>query len=214
MKKVFIEQASGEYKEMFRQNGFEPISDWKKADLVCFTGGADVSPALYGHPKHMTTYSNIDRDISCMYLFRSCRFLGIPMVGICRGGQFLNVANGGYMIQDCQGHCRDHDLLVRVSYDQKEEECKASSTHHQMMQPGPLGRVIGVAPPGTCNRAVEWSIKEGVWVTETGDNAPNNEIVVYQETKSLCFQPHPEFDGYEKLREIFFKLITARLGVY
>jgi putative glutamine amidotransferase len=70
-------------------------------DGVLFSGGPDVDPARYGddsiHPK---TYG-IDprRDAFELGLVRAAEAAGVPILGICRGIQVLNVALGGTLIQ-------------------------------------------------------------------------------------------------------------------
>src|SRR5687768_16963203 len=71
-------------------------------DLICFTGGEDVTPSLYGEVKHPLTYNNPERDKHEVEYFN--QFIGIPKVGICRGGQFLNVMSGGKLHQHILGH--------------------------------------------------------------------------------------------------------------
>ncbi len=66
--------------------------------LVCFTGGSDVSPELYGH-RNLESGCNKARDEKEVLIFEMAKKHGIPMTGICRGSQFLNVMCGGTMVQ-------------------------------------------------------------------------------------------------------------------
>ena len=80
---------------MFEEHGWEVISEFmiSTADLVCFTGGADVHPSFYGHSKHPTSRCDVLRDNEEVEIWEE--FVNnISMVGICRGGQLLNVLNG------------------------------------------------------------------------------------------------------------------------
>lgn len=85
MKTVLIVDSSASYHALFLSLGFNVTKDIEQADLVCFTGGADVSPEMYGHKKHPTTYNDPLRDLIESQIFRDCRKRDIPMVGICRG---------------------------------------------------------------------------------------------------------------------------------
>ena len=70
------------------------------------TGGPDVDPALYGEaidPK-AGVHANRPRDDMEMALLRQALALDIPVLGICRGMQLLNVAFGGKLIQDLPDH--------------------------------------------------------------------------------------------------------------
>src|SRR6187200_999435 len=54
--------------------------------LVFFSGGADVSPALYGErPASRTLRVDVARDEQERELFRLARAASLPMIGICRG---------------------------------------------------------------------------------------------------------------------------------
>lgn len=64
-------------------------------------GGEDVTPALYGEdPVPQVTYVNEDKDRTEMALACLAAERGIPIFGICRGMQLLNVCFGGTLYQD------------------------------------------------------------------------------------------------------------------
>jgi len=101
--------------------------------LIVFTGGADVSPELYGDtsPKNVC-YSSADRDSEERRLYKFAQNRGIPMVGICRGMQFLNVMTGGKMVHDLTGHTTgNHQVMAR----DRDEPFLTNSFHHQMCIP-------------------------------------------------------------------------------
>jgi putative glutamine amidotransferase len=70
-------------------------------DGVIFSGGADVSPLAYGEePLHEDWHGDAIRDSYEFRLIQAARTLGLPMLGICRGAQVMNVALGGTLYQD------------------------------------------------------------------------------------------------------------------
>lgn len=72
-----------------------------RVDAVLLTGGGDVSPIEFGeepHPK--TALQDPARDRMELTLARLAVESGVPLLGICRGIQTLNVALGGTLIQD------------------------------------------------------------------------------------------------------------------
>lgn len=73
----------------------------RQLDGLLLPGGGDIDPALYGAAMHPKT-TNIDeyRDYSEIALTRMAIQLNVPILGICRGLQVINVALGGTMIQD------------------------------------------------------------------------------------------------------------------
>lgn len=69
-------------------------------DGLVLTGGIDVQPELYGAARHpLTDPARADRDTWELALVRGARERGIPVFGICRGMQLLNVALGGTLHQ-------------------------------------------------------------------------------------------------------------------
>ncbi|WP_227497366.1 gamma-glutamyl-gamma-aminobutyrate hydrolase family protein [Planctomonas psychrotolerans] len=84
----------------------QPVSDGvidrilDSLDGLVLSGGADVDPALYGHPAHeRTSAPRTDRDTWEVALIRRAVETGKPFLAICRGAQLLNVALGGTLHQ-------------------------------------------------------------------------------------------------------------------
>ena len=70
-------------------------------DGFLFTGGHDVSPALYGEtPINESIACCPKRDAMETILLREALRLDKPVLGICRGIQFINAALGGTLYQD------------------------------------------------------------------------------------------------------------------
>ena len=115
--------------------------------LVVFTGGEDVDPALYGETP-VYSWFNPKRDKFEMGLFRKCREHGIPMFGICRGLQFLNVMAGGKMYQHIE-HSFEHK--VHTIWDVK---VKVNSAHHQLIIPPAGSFVIAWANPNISTKYI------------------------------------------------------------
>lgn len=68
----------------------------ERMDGLIFTGGGDLNPALYGDLSHPTIYSLDDeRDRFDLALARAALASTMPLLGICRGLQTLNLASGG-----------------------------------------------------------------------------------------------------------------------
>lgn len=180
--KVAIIDGSLAYRQLFIKMGHEIVQSIEDADFVCFTGGEDVSPSLYGHPKHPATYSSLYRDEREIEAYKIIQSRNIPSVGICRGGQFLNVMSGGTMYQDCGMHTRPHNLIDHDTG----EVILVTSTHHQMMKPSSNAIIIATASEGGLR--TWWD--GGNWVEE--ESTEDYEVLYYPETACLCFQPHPE----------------------
>lgn len=82
-------------------------------DGLILTGGKDIDPAVYGHqPHHETEEPARDRDQWELALLRAALGRNLPVLGICRGVQVINVAFGGTLHQhlpDVVGH-GDHRI--------------------------------------------------------------------------------------------------------
>ena len=70
-------------------------------DGIVFSGGDDISPQMYGEQTIDSTFLNDDyRDAFDLEIFKWAFNKKTPMLGICRGAQFINVALGGSLYQD------------------------------------------------------------------------------------------------------------------
>jgi len=74
---------------------------YRRIDGILFVGGDDIDPVHYGAAPH-PQLGQIEplRDIVELALARRAAADGMPMLGICRGVQLINVALGGTLIQD------------------------------------------------------------------------------------------------------------------
>jgi putative glutamine amidotransferase len=69
-------------------------------DGVLLTGGGDLQAGNYGALAHPAEFDvQPDRDDLELRLVRACRRLDLPLLGICRGLQAINVALGGSLHQ-------------------------------------------------------------------------------------------------------------------
>ena len=160
------------------------------ADVVIFTGGDDVSPALYGCAPHPKTVCELPRDTEELRAFREIRPDQLAL-GICRGAQLLCVLCGGLLVQHCENH-----FIKEGTHEMTDGAARypITSTHHQMMYPFRL-------PPS------EWEML--CWAeNRTGGAAEGEgidpavlaargepEIVVFHRRglpPCLCVQGHPE----------------------
>ena len=140
---------------------------------VCLSGGPDLDPQGYGEGPHSQlgpTEPDLDAFELAVARFADAR--GIPLVGICRGAQALNVARGGTLHQHLPelaegsiehrqvARARESTHRVRIAHGSRlarvmgVDEAEVNSFHHQAVHR--LGRGL---------RAVAWSpdgIVEGI----------------------------------------------------
>jgi putative glutamine amidotransferase len=86
----------------------DPEEALELIDGLVLTGGADIDPAAYGQQAGPHTLDTVpERDAFEIALVRAAIERDLPVLGICRGMQLINVACGGTLIQhlpDTLGH--------------------------------------------------------------------------------------------------------------
>jgi anthranilate synthase component 2/putative glutamine amidotransferase len=67
---------------------------------LVLSGGPDLDPVRYGEPPHPETGApRTQRDAWELALLNAALDAGLPVLGVCRGAQLMNVARGGTLIQ-------------------------------------------------------------------------------------------------------------------
>lgn len=196
--------------------GGEPVAlpaeadDWTAAlpnlrGLV-LTGGNAIDPRRYGEENEGLCRLVIPhRDDLEQAAFDHCMERGLPVLGICRGMQFINVALGGSMLQDLRITTVEHEndgeqsrfhpvtilpetRLAAVAG--REGSLRVNSRHHQGVVPRQLApglRVTALAPDG---------VVEGVEAADGGF--------------LLGVQFHPELPGEVGPVAPIFEALVAR----
>ena len=113
-------------------------------DGLLLPGGWDVDPARYGEePDPEVGDLDPELDETEIQLFNLARNEHIPVLGICRGQQVINVAMGGTLLQHLEGHevrafGRKHlahtaevDPASELGRAAKGRQIKVNSLHHQ-----------------------------------------------------------------------------------
>lgn len=161
-------------------------------DGLILAGGADIDPAIYGAEPHPETVGSVpERDAFEIALTRAAIERDLPVLGICRGMQLINVALGGTLHQhlpDLFSHGEHRRVLG--SFD--------GSEHDVQVEHGSLAAsVIGQATHMTKShhhQGVE-RLGEGLLASAT---APNDGLVEALELPGRRFvlgvQWHPEAD--------------------
>ena len=111
-------------------------------DGLLLSGGGDVEPWRYGADEvHETTYGlSTERDAFELELLEAALARDVPVLGICRGLQVLNVALGGTLIQDIASQ---HVAHVAVCHRQQEIGLVADEVGHPVVVIDPaLDRIV------------------------------------------------------------------------
>jgi len=141
------------YRRAVEAAGADPVEvppgtqELPAVDGLLLPGGWDVDPALYGEQKD-DKVGPIDPELDDteLRMFRQARHKELPVLGICRGQQVINVAMGGSLVQhlddhDVRGHGRSH-LAHTIEVDPESElgqaalehKIRVNSFHHQAVK--------------------------------------------------------------------------------
>jgi putative glutamine amidotransferase len=144
-------------------------------DGLLLPGGADLDPALYGQRAEAQTHVEPGRDALEAAAWAAARRRDIPILGVCRGMQAINVFSGGSLLQQVEGHdtptwpspeARPHPMRLLddsrlagiLGVDGAEQLIEVNSYHHQALRPDQLGaglRASGTTEDGQLVEAVE-----------------------------------------------------------
>jgi len=122
----------------------EPEEALELIDGLLLAGGADIDPGSYGEQAHVETVGTVpERDAFEISLARAAIERDIPVLGICRGMQLINVARGGTLMQHLPERFGHHEhRRVVGSFD--------GADHDVELLPGTLVlRVVGEARHAT-----------------------------------------------------------------
>lgn len=119
----------------------------EKIDGLIMVGGEDIDPSYYREDiLNETVQINGFRDTSDFRIVNAARKKGIPILGICRGEQLINVACGGSLYQDIPSQLGEHvtDSIrthwIHIEKDNKLHELLGvdsiivNSYHHQAVK--------------------------------------------------------------------------------
>ena len=131
-------------------------------DGVCLSGGGDIDSTRYGAVDVACADVDRERDALEIEVAKSAIDRDLPVLGICRGFQILNVVRDGSLVQDVSGH--------------RPEEREGLVEHHNVtVRPGSrLARATGGAPLTVNSRhhqaVTEESIGRGLVATAVVDD--------------------------------------------
>lgn len=173
-------------------------------DGLVLSGGGDVDPSLYDGSAENTRGVRPERDRFELALLAEAEARGLPILGICRGAQLLNVARGGTLetirgdreLRRRHGRYRWHpveleggSLLARLL--ETDSIARVVSYHGQAVdRPGEGLVIVGRAADGVVEAIEAARPSEGPWL--------------------LGVQWHPELSPRNRLhRKLFSSLVEA-----
>jgi putative glutamine amidotransferase len=170
-------------------------------DALMLAGGSDIDPRAYGERRHRkTTNTRPERDRAEIALALNALERDMPVLGICRGMQLLNVALGGTLVQhlpDDVGHT-DHRRSLG-SFD--------NADHDVRLAPGSLAaRACGELRHATKSHHHQAVDALGDGIAATGWSVLDDlveAIEVPEAHWALGVQWHPEVDPRSRVVRAF-----------
>lgn len=181
---------------------------------LLLTGGPDIDPALYHEPTAGAVEVNAARDALDQQAWRAAERRSVPVFGICRGLQAINVLSGGSLLQDVPSHAgtpygkgpaKTHDMeidpdsrlakalaegapegLAATDEDDSTIELVVNTYHHQAVDHAHLA-------PGL--RAVGWAASEAGRLVEALESRDGRWIVGVQCHPERTESTPDEFEG-------------------
>ncbi len=112
-------RSRGHYTKALSDAGFEVVAvdaggvAPAEFDALCLSGGEDLEPSRYrATPDPRTEPADPARDALELQLLATARERDLPVLGICRGFQVINVAYGGALAQHVDGHREANGPIV------------------------------------------------------------------------------------------------------
>ena len=151
------------------------VSSVETCDGIVFTGGGDVHPKSYGKPDALESTERVDdkRDEFEFTAVERVLRVQIPVLGICRGLQLVNVALGGSLLPDIEksgDHFQSHlgrkasesrhsvrvEALTLLSQIVGVERGEVSTQHHQAADQVAKGLRVAARSVDGIIEALEW----------------------------------------------------------
>ena len=162
----------------------------ERIDGLILSGGGDIHSQLFGEELHPSVEScDLERDRYEIALVKQAVERQIPVLGICRGCQLINVAFGGNLIQDIPSQ------IPESTVNHNQEEAREIATHSVKINPESQLYQITQAELIMVNSFHHQAVKDVAPGFETVASAADGVIEAIESTEEkaiLGVQWHPE----------------------
>lgn len=174
----------------------EAVEALSHVDALILTGGEDVDPARYGEEVwNETVEVNYRRDTSDFLLARAALDAGLPILGICRGEQLMNVVLGGTLYQDLPTQYTTQKTSVNgtaSAIKHRQSEPDGVGTHMIYLEPDSRLREILGADSLMVNSFHHQAVKEPGAGVRVVARAADGVVEAWEYDGIVCVQFHPE----------------------
>lgn len=185
-----------------------------RLDGIVLIGGGDIHPSYYNEtPIEQLDKVDSLRDVYDMMLIRYAARHNVPMLGICRGEQLINVAFGGNLYQDIPSQHPDSS----VCHNQKEPSSLPTHTVHVL--PGSMVAAVTGRTQLFTNTHHHQAVKEaapGFRITAWATDSIPEAIESTHEYPIWGVQFHPEAltANGDSISAKFFSYLVHKAGIY
>jgi len=172
----------------------------ERFDGLLLSGGSDVHPSLYGAEIDGSVEPDIVSDRSDLTYLEAARSLAMPVLGICKGLQIVNVAFGGTLHQDIWSDAGDHP--ARPDHTDEPHRTIAADAflanrHEVTLTEGSLiAKVLGATTLTTNSLHHQAADRIGSELLVTGRADDGTvEVLEHPDGRLLAVQWHPERMG-------------------
>jgi putative glutamine amidotransferase len=186
--------------------GVGRVVDLEDVDGLIIGGGDDIGPDLYGGKLGISARLDPDRDELERSLAEAALEQNIPVLGICRGSQMLNVALGGTLDQDAWTTYGPNRKITTIL--PKREICVEEATH--------LSLISGEQPMkvnALHTQAVD-KLGAGLRVSARDTGGMVQAIERARDPFALGVQWHPEHLFYAHRQRAIFRALVAAADAY
>lgn len=186
--------------------GSDRPGDLDVVDGVIIGGGDDIAPELYGGHLGVSVHLDRDRDAFERRLAEDALSQNIPVLGICRGAQMLNVALGGKLDQNAWQTFGMHRKIRTIL--PKREICIDPETH--------LSLYCGEEPMwvnALHTQAVD-TLGDGLRMSARDSAGMVQAIERVRDPFALGVQWHPEHLFYAHRQRAIFKALANAARAY
>ena len=186
--------------------GVGRIVDLEGVDGLIIGGGDDIGPELYGGTLGISARLDPERDELERSLAEAAFERNIPVLGICRGSQMLNVALGGTLDQDAWGtYGRDRKIKTILP---KREICVEADTHLSLISGQQPMKVNAIH-----TQAVD-RLGQGLRVSARDTGGMIQAVERVRDPFALGVQWHPEHLFYAHRQRAIFRALVAAADAY